>query len=55
MQSGALQADGQMRPEPRMDVSHAANMVVYMASLPFEANIPFVTVMATQMPLYGRG
>jgi NAD(P)-dependent dehydrogenase (short-subunit alcohol dehydrogenase family) len=55
MQSGALQADGQTRVEPRMDVNNAARMVVYMAGLPPEANIPFVTVMAAQMPLYGRG
>ena len=55
MLTGALQADGDMRPEPRMDVGHVARMVVHMAGLPLEANIPFVTVMATGMPFYGRG
>ncbi|HVZ29349.1 MAG TPA: 3-oxoacyl-ACP reductase, partial [Asticcacaulis sp.] len=55
MSSGALQADGEYRPEPRVDVAHIANMVVYVAGLPPEANVPFVTVMATHMPFYGRG
>lgn len=55
MDSGVLQADGQIRPEPRMDVAHVARTVVHMATLPPEANIPFVTVMAAGMPLYGRG
>ena len=55
MDSGVLQADGQVRPEPRMDVTHVARTVVHMATLPPEANMPFVTVMASGMPLYGRG
>lgn len=55
MDDGVLQADGQTRPEPRMDVAHVARTVVHMATLPPEANIPFVTVMASAMPLYGRG
>ncbi|MDC7677572.1 SDR family oxidoreductase [Asticcacaulis machinosus] len=55
MASGVLQADGSTRPEPRMDVAHVANTVVHMAGLPPEANMPFVTIMATNMPLYGRG
>lgn len=55
MDSGVLQADGQVRPEPRMDVAHVARTVAHMATLPPEANIPFVTVMASAMPLYGRG
>lgn len=55
MDSGVLQADGQTRPEPRMDVAHVARTVVHMATLPPEANMPFVTVMASAMPLYGRG
>lgn len=55
MDSGVLQADGQVKPEPRMDVVHIARTVVHMATLPPEANIPFVTVMASAMPLYGRG
>ncbi|WKL55882.1 SDR family oxidoreductase [Asticcacaulis sp. ZE23SCel15] len=55
MASGVLQADGSTRPEPRMDVAHVANTVVHMAGLPPAANMPFVTIMATNMPLYGRG
>ncbi len=55
MSAGALQADGEYRPEPRVDVAHIANMVVYVAGMPPEANVPFVTVMATHMPFYGRG
>jgi NADP-dependent 3-hydroxy acid dehydrogenase YdfG len=41
--------------EPRMDVQHVADAVVYMASLPLDANVQFMTVMATKMPLIGRG
>jgi len=55
MATGALQADGRIAAEPRMDVAHVARAVVHMASLPLEANIPFMTVMATNMPLFGRG
>lgn len=55
MTSGVLQADGSKAVEPRMDVKHVADAVVYMASLPLEANVPFLTVMATKMPLMGRG
>ena len=55
MASGALQADGQLRPEPVVDAEHIANTVVYMASLPPDANIPFLTVMANGMPYAGRG
>jgi hypothetical protein len=44
-----------MKPEPRMDVRHVANAVVHMASLPLEANVLFMTVMATKMPFVGRG
>jgi NADP-dependent 3-hydroxy acid dehydrogenase YdfG len=55
MASGVAQADGTMRAEPRMDVSNVARTVVHMAELPMEANIAFVTLMATTMPLYGRG
>ena len=55
MTAGVLQADGSTRPEPRMDVAHVANAVVYMASLPLEANVMFMTVMATAMPFAGRG
>jgi NAD(P)-dependent dehydrogenase (short-subunit alcohol dehydrogenase family) len=55
MTAGVLQADGELRPEPRMDVNHVAEAVVYMAGLPLESNVPFITVMATKMPLFGRG
>ncbi|MBV9438655.1 MAG: SDR family oxidoreductase [Candidatus Eremiobacteraeota bacterium] len=52
---GETQADGTMVVEPRMDVAHVASAVVYMASLPLEANVQFITVMATAMPFVGRG
>jgi NAD(P)-dependent dehydrogenase (short-subunit alcohol dehydrogenase family) len=55
MVHGAMQADGTMAPEPRMGVEHVARAVVHMASLPLDANILFMTVMATKMPLVGRG
>ena len=53
--SGVQQANGEIMPETRMDVQHVANAVVYMASLPLEANVQFLTVMATKMPFLGRG
>jgi NAD(P)-dependent dehydrogenase (short-subunit alcohol dehydrogenase family) len=52
---GALQADLSVRPEPTFDVRHVADAVIYMASLPLEANVLSMTVMATQMPFVGRG
>jgi NAD(P)-dependent dehydrogenase (short-subunit alcohol dehydrogenase family) len=52
---GALQPDGSTLVEPMMDVRHAADAVAYMASLPLEANVEFLTVMATNMPFIGRG
>ena len=55
MESGVLQADGSTRPEPRMDPVHVARAVVYMASLPLDTNVQFLTVMATKMPFIGRG
>jgi NAD(P)-dependent dehydrogenase (short-subunit alcohol dehydrogenase family) len=55
MQAGAMQADGTMKPEPRIDVAEVGAAVLHMANLPNEANMPFVTVMASGMPLYGRG
>ncbi|MGZ3298235.1 MAG: SDR family oxidoreductase [Asticcacaulis sp.] len=55
MVTGALQADGERRAEPRMAADNVAQMVLHIASLPDEANIPFVTVMASGMPFYGRG
>ena len=55
MQKGVPQADGSLKPEPTIDVTHIAAAVVYMASLPLDANVPFMTVMATGMPYIGRG
>jgi len=55
MAAGIIQANGSMAIEPRMDVAHVASTVVHMASLPLEANVQFVTVMATKMPFVGRG
>jgi NAD(P)-dependent dehydrogenase (short-subunit alcohol dehydrogenase family) len=55
MTGGVLQADFSTRTEPRMDVRHVAEMVAHIASLPLDANIQFVTVMATKMPFIGRG
>ncbi|MGX9938239.1 SDR family oxidoreductase [Advenella kashmirensis] len=55
METGVLQASGERIPEPTMDVVHAANAIVHMASLPLEANVQFMTVMATKMPFLGRG
>jgi len=55
MNRGVLQADGSTRPEPLMDVEHVAKAVLYMASLPLDANVQFMTVMATKMPYIGRG
>ena len=55
MTQGVLQPDGSLAVEPRMDVKHVAQAVAYMAGLPLESNVPFLTVMATKMPLFGRG
>jgi NAD(P)-dependent dehydrogenase (short-subunit alcohol dehydrogenase family) len=55
MTRGVPQANGTMMVEPRMNVQHVADAVLYMASLPLDANVPFLTVMATKMPLLGRG
>ena len=52
---GALQADGSRSAEPTLDVTHVANAVLYMAGLPLDANVLFMTVMANQMPYVGRG
>jgi NAD(P)-dependent dehydrogenase (short-subunit alcohol dehydrogenase family) len=52
---GRLQATGRVVAEPRIDVEHVARAVVYMATLPLEANVQFMTVMATKMPYIGRG
>jgi NAD(P)-dependent dehydrogenase (short-subunit alcohol dehydrogenase family) len=53
--SGALQADGTIRPEPLMDVEHVAAAIRYMAGLPLDANVATLSVMATKMPYIGRG
>ena len=53
--SGVPQATGQVAVEPVMDVTHVARAVVYMASLPLDANVQFMTLMATKMPFIGRG
>lgn len=55
MTQGALQADGRIAPEPVIDVKLVADAVVHMASLPLDANIPFMTIMAARMPYAGRG
>jgi NAD(P)-dependent dehydrogenase (short-subunit alcohol dehydrogenase family) len=55
MKTGMPQANGTMAPEPTMDVENVAKTVIYMASLPLDANVQFVTVMATKMPFIGRG
>ena len=55
MGGGVPQADGTMKPEPTMDVDNVARAVVYMASLPLDANVQFMTVMASSMPFIGRG
>jgi NAD(P)-dependent dehydrogenase (short-subunit alcohol dehydrogenase family) len=55
MQRGVPQASGEIAVEPTMDVEQVARAVVYMASLPLDANVLFLTVMATQMPFVGRG
>ena len=55
MASGVPQANGEIAIEPLMDVTHVANAVLHMASLPLDANVQFMTVMATKMPFVGRG
>jgi NAD(P)-dependent dehydrogenase (short-subunit alcohol dehydrogenase family) len=55
MAKGVRQADGSIAAEPMMDVSHVARAVVFMASLPLDANVQFLTVLATKMPYIGRG
>ena len=55
MSAGVPQADGSIRPEPTMDVAHVADAVVHMASLPLDANVQSMTIMATKMPFVGRG
>jgi len=55
MVAGVLQPDGSKRPEPRMNVDDVGRAVVYMASLPLDSNVLFMTVMANLMPFVGRG
>jgi NAD(P)-dependent dehydrogenase (short-subunit alcohol dehydrogenase family) len=55
MSAGVAQANGTKAPEPRMAVDHVGDAVLYMANLPLDANVLFITVMATQMPFVGRG
>ena len=55
MEQGILQANGSVQVEPTMAVAHVANAVLYMDSLPLDANVQFMTVMATKMPFIGRG
>jgi len=55
MAAGIVQANGSITAEPRLDLKHVADAIVYMANLPLEANVQFMTVMATKMPFIGRG
>jgi NAD(P)-dependent dehydrogenase (short-subunit alcohol dehydrogenase family) len=55
MKSGVLQANGTVAPEPTFDVKHVVDAVLYLAGLPPDVNVPFMTVMATGMPYIGRG
>jgi NAD(P)-dependent dehydrogenase (short-subunit alcohol dehydrogenase family) len=55
MSDGVLQANGTLEIEPRIDLRHVAQAILYMASLPLDANVQFMTVMATKMPFVGRG
>lgn len=55
MPKGVPQADGSLKPEPVMDVRHVADAVLHMAGLPLEVSVPFMTIMARDMPFLGRG
>jgi NAD(P)-dependent dehydrogenase (short-subunit alcohol dehydrogenase family) len=55
MAAGIAQPNGTIAVEPRMDLKHVCDAVLYMANLPLEANVQFITVMATKMPFVGRG
>jgi NAD(P)-dependent dehydrogenase (short-subunit alcohol dehydrogenase family) len=55
MSQGVRQGDGSVRPEPTIDVAHVANAILHMANLPLDANVQFMTIMATKMPFVGRG
>ena len=55
MKRGVMQANGEIAIEPTMDVDNVTRAILYMASLPLDANVLFLTVMASSMPLVGRG
>jgi NADP-dependent 3-hydroxy acid dehydrogenase YdfG len=55
MKEGVLQANGTLAAEPTIDADHVARAVLYMANLPLDVNVPFITVMASGMPFVGRG
>ncbi|MDH3288940.1 MAG: SDR family oxidoreductase [Betaproteobacteria bacterium] len=55
MAKGVMQANGTITPEPRMDVHHVGNAALFMANLPLDVNVQFMTIMATKMPFVGRG
>jgi NADP-dependent 3-hydroxy acid dehydrogenase YdfG len=55
MAKGVVQANGQIAVEPLMDLAHVASAVLYMAKLPLDTNVQFMTIMATKMPFIGRG
>jgi hypothetical protein len=55
MKNGVPQANGTTMVEPTMDVAHVASSVLHMANMPLDANVLFLTVMASQMPFVGRG
>ncbi len=55
MKNGVAQANGTIAIEPRMDVAHVGSAILYMANLPLDANVQFMTIMATKMPFVGRG
>jgi NAD(P)-dependent dehydrogenase (short-subunit alcohol dehydrogenase family) len=55
MATGIVQANGSIMAEPRLDLKHVADAIVYMANLPLDANVQFMTIMATKMPFIGRG
>ncbi len=55
MKTGVAQANGTIEVEPTMDLRHAVSAVLYMAGLPLDTNVQFMTVMATKMPFVGRG
>ena len=55
MTGAASRADGSVRPEPSIDAAHVARAVLQMANLPPDANVQFLTIMATKMPFIGRG